>query len=57
MAVHGSSGDTVPKGGIDCAGGEEARKQCTQSAACAVHAEGIERIVVTQAALDFKDHE
>ena len=42
---------------VDQLGGEDPGQQGTDGTSRAVNAEGIERIVVTQAALDFKDHE
>ncbi len=50
-------GRALAEGCVNGAGGKEAGKQGAESAASAVDAEGIERVVIAQAAFDLKDHE
>src|ERR1700739_1677997 len=43
--------------GIHRAAGEDAGKQCAQSSACAVNAEGVERVVISEASFYMRDHQ
>src|ERR1017187_1165404 len=56
VAVDGAGGDVLAVDGVDGAGGEEPREQCAQGSASAMHAEGIERVIVAEHALYLEDH-
>src|SRR5262249_3944585 len=61
VAVHPSERQRLAGGVlktvVDQVGGEDAREDCAYGAARAVHAERIERIVITELALHYRDHE
>ena len=51
------TGASLPKTGLMTLGGEEAGENRSQRSAGSVHAEGVQRVVVAEEALDDKDHE
>ena len=57
VAIHSAGGDSLTEGRVNGLGGEQAGEQRTHRSACAVHTEGVEGVVVAQAALDLEDHE
>src|ERR1019366_5194997 len=57
VAVDGAGGDVLAVDGVDGAGGEESGEQGAKGSASAVHAEGIERVIIAEHALYLEDHE
>ena len=61
MAVDCAGGEGIAGGvfedGIDDAGGKEAGEQRADGSTGSVHAKGVKGVVVTEEALDLKDHE
>ena len=57
VAVDGAGGHALAVDRVDDAGGKDAGEQRAEGSAGAVNAEGVEGIVVAEAALDLEDHE